>query len=158
MSDAPDSELTSDLVEYFVVVLPDRASLRSVVPALIDLVRSERIRVLDVVVLERDPDGGLQVLELRDVVDPAALSALDGDVGLLSENDLRLTSRAVRPGEVGFVLVAEDRWAEQLSTAARRVGGRIVAGERIPAPRVEAVVDDVPTREEGDDESTSHSP
>jgi hypothetical protein len=40
--------------------------------------------------------------------------------------------------------VAEDRWAEQLSLAARGVGGRIVAGERIPAPRVEAAVADAP--------------
>jgi hypothetical protein len=68
---------------------------------------------------------------------------LEGDVGLLSENDLALASRAVRPGEVGLVVVAEDRWAKQLSTAAGRAGGRIVAGERIPVLRVEAAVEDV---------------
>jgi hypothetical protein len=49
----------------------------------------------------------------------------------------------VRPGEVGLVVVAEDRWAKQLSTAARDAGGRIVAGERIPVLRVEAAVEDV---------------
>jgi Family of unknown function (DUF6325) len=136
--------LATDLVEYFVVVLPDRAALGGVVPAVTDMVRSQRIRVLDLVVLARGSDGALEVAEVGDADDLAALRELEGDTGLLSENDLRLAASAVRPGEVGLVLVAEDRWAEQLSTAARGVGGRIVAGERIPAPRVEAAVTDVP--------------
>jgi hypothetical protein len=38
--------------------------------------------------------------------------------------------------------VAEDRWAEQLSVAAREAGGHIVAGERIPSRRVEAALAD----------------
>ena len=85
MNDPRDPELATDLVEYFVVVLPHRG-----------------------------PDGGLDVIEIGDVEDLVALSALDGDVGLLSENDLALASRAVRPGEVGLVVVAEDRWARRL--------------------------------------------
>jgi Family of unknown function (DUF6325) len=148
-SDRPP-DLATDLVEYFVVVLPDRAALGGVVPAVTEMVRSERIRVLDLVVLARGPDGALEVAEVGDADDLAALRELEGDTGLLSENDLRLAASAVRRGEVGLVLVAEDRWAEQLSTAARGVGGRIVAGERIPAPRVEAAVTDVPVDPERD--------
>ena len=54
MSDAPQPpgrppELVTDLVEYFVVVLPDRPALAGVVPAVTDMVRSQRIRVLDLV-------------------------------------------------------------------------------------------------------------
>jgi hypothetical protein len=37
----------------------------------------------------------------------------------------------------GLVIVAEDRWAVPLAAAASSVGGRIAAGERIPANRVE---------------------
>ena len=82
--------------------------------------RSGRIRVLDIVVLDRGSDGGLDVLEVGDIEDLVTLSTLEGDVGLLSENDLALGLARVRPGEVGLVVVAEDRWAKQLSTAARR--------------------------------------
>jgi hypothetical protein len=142
--------LVTDLVEYFVVVLPDHAALAGVVPAVTDMVRSQRIRVLDLVVLARGADGALDVAEVADADDLAGLHELEGDTGLLSENDLRLAAGAVRPGEVGLVLVAEDRWAEQLSTAARGVGGRIVAGERIPAPRVEAAVADTSDNPEPD--------
>ncbi len=149
MTDETEPDLATDLVEYFVVVLPQRAALGTVVPAVADLVRSGRIRVLDIVVLDRGPDGGLDVLEVGDVEDLVALSTLDGDVGLLSENDLALASRAVRPGEVGLVVVAEDRWARHLSSAARRAGGRIVAGERIPVLHLEAVIEDLPDDEPG---------
>lgn len=143
--DGPDPldrspELATDLVEYVVVVFPDRAALGGVGPALHDMVRSARIRVLDVVVLARDADGRLDVIEGSDVETLGAVADPAGEVGVLSENDLRLAARAVRPGEVGLVVVAEDRWAAQLSAAARITGGRIVAGERIAAARIEAAV------------------
>jgi hypothetical protein len=149
LTDEPEPDLATDLVEYFVVVLPRRAALGTVGPAVADLVRSGRIRVLDIVVLDRRPDGGLDVLEVGDVEDLVALSQLEGDVGLLSENDLALASRAVRPGEVGLVVVAEDRWARHLSSAARRAGGRIVAGERIPVLHLEGVIEELPDDEPG---------
>jgi hypothetical protein len=38
------------------------------------------------------------------------------------------------------VIVTEDRWAKPLSTAARRAGGQIIAGDRIPASRVESIL------------------
>jgi hypothetical protein len=143
VSDAPGSTEqppgpATDLVEYLVVALPELGALRTVVPALTDLARAEQIRVLDVVVLARGRDGALDVLEVADVDDLAPLRDLAGDLGLLSENDLRLASRAVRAGEVALVVVAEDRWAEQLSTAARRAGGQIAAGERISLLQREA--------------------
>ncbi len=146
MSDAPEPTeqppaLATDLVEYLVVALPHLASLGSLVPALTDLVRAEQIRVLDVVVLARGRDGALDVLEVADLDHLAPLLDLADDLGLLSENDLRLASRAVRLGEVALVVVVEDRWAEQLSAAARRAGGQIAAGERISSLRIEAAAD-----------------
>ncbi len=137
----PD-DVTTDLVEYLLVVFPDRSALGSVVPAVQEMVTKERIRVLDIVVVVRHPDGRLDMLELGDVDVLAPLADLDGDLGLLSENDLQLAARAVRAGEAALVLVAEDRWAERLSTAARAAGGRVVGGERLSSPRVEAALAD----------------
>jgi hypothetical protein len=134
--------VAADLVEYLVIAFPDRAALGSVVPALTDIVRSEHVRVLDIAVLARAVDGALELLEFDDVDALAGLGGLDGELGLLSENDLRMAAGAVRPGEVAVVLVAEDRWAEQLSLAVRRAGGQIAAGERMSAVRVEAALAD----------------
>lgn len=134
------AEVAADLVEYLVIALPDRAALASVVPALTGTVESEQIRVLDLAVLARAADGALETLEVGEVEALAGLGALDVELGLLSESDLRMAAAAVRPGEVAVVLVAEDRWAEQLSLAVRRAGGQIAAGERMAAVRVRAAL------------------
>ena len=80
-------------------------------------------------------------LELDMVDSMAALRGLDDDVGgMLSDHDLELASLALPAGTTGVVIVTEDRWAKPLSTAAQRAGGRIIAGDRIPASRVESVL------------------
>lgn len=134
------AEVAADLVEYLVIAFPDHAALASVVPALAATVRSEQIRVLDLAVLARAADGTLETLEVGDVDDLAGLGALDVGLGLLSESDLHMAAAAVRHGEVAIVLVAEDRWAEQLSLAVRGAGGQIAAGERMAAVRVRAAL------------------
>jgi hypothetical protein len=134
-------EVTSDLVEYIIVAVPDQDSLATVVPAVAELVRTAKIRILDLVVLARDREGAVTVLEFEDVESMEGLRHVEGEVGgMLSEHDIALASIALRPGTAGIVLVTEDRWAEPLSAAARRAGGQIIAGDRIPPPRVEGAL------------------
>jgi Family of unknown function (DUF6325) len=140
--DEPDT-VAADLIEYLVVEVPDLAALASLVPALVELVETSKIRILDLVALEKDGDGAVTVLELDAVDSMAALKEVDGEVGgMLSEHDIELASMALRPRTAGIVLVTEDRWAEPLSLAARRAGGQILGGERIPASRVLSVLTD----------------
>ena len=70
------------------------------------------------------------------------------ELKLLSEHDIRLAALALPPGSAGLVLVTEDRWAASLDGAARRVGGRIVAGERISAHRLERALAYTPERDD----------
>jgi hypothetical protein len=138
-----DPPVCTDLVEYVIIAVPAVDSLGELAPALADLVQLAAIRLLDVVVLVKDVDGAVTALELDAVESMAAIRRLDGDVGgMLSEHDITLASTALRPGTAGVVLVTEDRWAEPLSAAVHRAGGRIVAGERVPAARVESVLAD----------------
>ncbi|MGH9251319.1 MAG: DUF6325 family protein [Acidimicrobiales bacterium] len=143
-------EVTTDLVQYVVVVVPDQDALATVAPALAELVQAGRIRILDLVVLVRDHEGAVTVLELEAVESMRTLRHVEGELGdMLSENDIALASHALRPGATGIVLVTEDRWAAPLSAAARRAGGLIVAGERIPPSRVEQVLASPPEDEQG---------
>jgi Family of unknown function (DUF6325) len=138
----PDT-VSADLVEYLIVEVPNLGALANVVPALVELVASAKIRILDLVALEKDADGTVVVLELDAVDSMTVLQDLDGGVGgMLSQHDIELASLALRPGTSGIVLVTEDRWAEPLAVAARRAGGRILGGERIPASRVESALID----------------
>jgi hypothetical protein len=142
---APDhndhDQVLSDLVEYLVIQVPDLESLSSVGPALRALTANSTIRILDLVAVTTDELGGVHesaldaVNDLGTIVNVAELHGF-----LLSSHDIRLAALALPPGSAGLVIVAEDRWAASLDAAAREVGGRIVAGERIPAHRVEAAI------------------
>ena len=137
----PPGSVATDLVEYFIVSVPNVESLVGLGPALAKLVKRAAIRILDVVVLVKDDDGEVTLLEL-DVVDSmASLRELEEDVGaMLSDHDLELAALALEAGTTGVVIVTEDRWAKPLSSAARRAGGQIIAGDRIPASRVASVL------------------
>ena len=147
MSDArerhrPDA-VTADLIEYLVVEVPDLQALSSLVPALAELVATARIRILDLVALDKHADGTVTALELDAVGSMAALEDVDRVIGrVLSEHDIELASLALRPDSAGIVLLTEDRWAQPLSAAAQRAGGQIIGGERIPASRVQSVLTD----------------
>ncbi len=130
-------------MEYMIVVVPTEDALASIGAALTKMVENAKIRILDLVVLVREANGAVTVLELDAIDGMASLRDLDIEVGaMLSEHDLELASLALKPGMLGVVLVTEDLWAKSLSNAARRAGGQIIAGERIPASRVEAALGD----------------
>jgi hypothetical protein len=134
-------DVRADLVAYLIVVMPDVDSLATLVPALAEMARSGQARIIDLVALVKHDDGAVEVLEFEAVSSLAALADVEGQVGrLLSDNDLAMASVALRPGTAGVILVSEDRWAEPLSSAARKAGGQIVGGERVPPSRVEAVL------------------
>ncbi len=136
--------LRTDLVEYLIIAMPSVASLSDVTVPLAGLVDAGLVRIVDVVVLSKDADGAVDVLEVDAVAQLVALRKIDGEAGaLLSDHDLQLASLALRPGTAGIVLVTEGRWAQPLAEAAVRGGGQIVAGERIPAARVDAALADL---------------
>jgi Family of unknown function (DUF6325) len=136
-------QIRTDLVEYLIVAVPSEDALASIGSALTALVQNDKIRILDLVVLVREADAAVTVIEIEGVESMAPLRDLDIEVGgMLSEHDLELAALALKPGMPGLVLVTEDLWAKSLSTAARRAGGQIIAGERIPASRVEAALGD----------------
>ena len=143
--EADPRSIDTSLVECLVVVVPEMASLSSVAAALAELVETAAIRLLDlVVVTRRRSDHEVQVLEpevsesLPDILDTRELG------GLLSENDIALAATSLLPGAVGLVMLIEDRWASPLSSAAKRAGGLMLGGQRIPRARIEAALVDQP--------------
>ncbi len=135
---ARDRTVDADLVEYVIAVLPDFDAVGEVLPAIVELVRTGAIRLLDGAVVARDGRGETHVVELPTTT--ADATVVTTHRGLLSERDLRLTAEVVPIGSVGVVVVIEDRWAAPLADAARRAGGHLAGGERIPPGRLDAIV------------------
>ena len=111
--------------------------------ALMDLVDAGTIRLYDLLVISKDADGRIEVLELTDPVGPAAgFSYFAGArSGLLGDEDVQEAGAALEPDTVAALLVYENAWAAPFVAAARRSGGELVASARIPATDIMAAVE-----------------
>jgi hypothetical protein len=137
--------IDTSLVECIVVGVPDLTAAAEVASALAELVEAAAIRILDVVVVTRNrTDHEIGILEASEVTGfPAGL--VEGQVAkLLSQNDINLAAAPLLPGAADILVLVEDRWAEPLSSAALRAGGRVVGGRRIPRARIEAALAEPP--------------
>ncbi|HXC46504.1 MAG TPA: DUF6325 family protein [Solirubrobacteraceae bacterium] len=137
--------MSSDEVELGpvdVVVIgypPDAPRTGEAIPLFVDLVDRGIIRVLDVLMVQKDADGNVSGLELAD---------LDGDgvgdlvvfagarTGMLGEEDANTAGEALQPGEAALMICFENTWAAPFATAVRRNGGRVLAFERVAAQDV----------------------
>lgn len=115
--------------------------------ALLDLVEAGTIRLYDLLVIAKDDDGAVEVLELTDPTGPAAgFSYFAGArSGLLGDEDAAEAGGAMEPGTVAALLVYENTWAAPFVDAARRSGGELIASARIPATDVIAAVNALET-------------
>jgi len=106
--------------------------------ALMDLVERGTIRLYDLMVISKDQDGGIEVLELTDPTSEAGgFSYFAGArSGLLGDDDMREAAAAMQPNTVAALIVYENSWAIPFVAAARNSGGELIASARIPAADV----------------------
>jgi Family of unknown function (DUF6325) len=131
-------------VDYVVVEFPAGASnfTGEIVTELLALVDSGTIRVIDVLILTKDEDGGVEATELGDIGELGELQALEAQLAeLLAEEDVEQLAAAMEPGSTAGVLIWENLWAARFAAAARRSGGQLIANGRIPIQAIIASIE-----------------
>lgn len=134
------SELELGPVDVVVVGYPpDAPRTGEAIPLFVDLVDRGIIRVLDVLMVQKDAEGVISGLEITD---------LDGDglddlvvfagarSGMLGEEDANTAAEVLQPGEAALLICFENAWAAPFASAVRRNGGQVLAFERIAAQDV----------------------
>jgi uncharacterized membrane protein len=116
----------------------------SVASAIADLVAQGIVRVLDIVLVNKDENGETTLFEVTDVDGDGIpdLIAVRGDIpGLLSEDDAGAAIESM-PNSSAIAMIAwENTWLIRAGQAIRNNGGTLVAFERIAAEDVQAVLD-----------------
>ncbi|MFA7761603.1 DUF6325 family protein [Streptomyces sp. NPDC048723] len=152
MTDASLDELGP--VDYLVVEFPAGASnfTGQMATALVELVNSGTIRVIDVLVLTKDADGTVEASELSDMDGLGELEAIEAELGeLLAEEDVEHLAAAMEPGSTAGVLIWENLWAAPFASAVRHSGGQLIANGRIPIQAIIASIEaDVANETVGD--------
>ena len=131
-------------VDWLVLEFPGKQPTGQVAPYLKDLVDRGLVRVLDLMVLQKETDGTLNVSELSDL-DPSELGEIrttEADLAMvLSEQDVLDLAETIEPGSTAAVLVWENLWAAPFGSAVRKAGGQLVATGRIPTQAVIAAIE-----------------
>ena len=146
MTDVSTNDSIDELgpVDYLVVEFPAGASnfTGEMAAELVALVDAGTIRVIDVLLLAKDADGNVDVMELSDVDDLGELRQIEAELAeMLAEEDVVHLAAAMEPGSTAGVLIWENLWAAPFASAARRSGGQLIANGRIPIQAILAAIE-----------------
>lgn len=99
---------------------------REAVRELLSLSEAEIVRVVDLLLLERSPEGTLQQVELRALHPTHPLSAFAESVTpLVTDDDVDALGPFVESDSCSLVFVLEHCWARELDMAVNDAGGTI---------------------------------
>jgi hypothetical protein len=119
-------------VEYMVLGCGENG-LGTAADEISKLVDNGTIRLLDLALIEKDDDGGIELLDYDEANALTTFAAVDGMVGgLISQEDADYAGEALAPGTSAVVLLWEDPWAKPLFDALQASGVELVEGGRVP--------------------------
>lgn len=133
-------------VEYIAIAFPGNKFSGEIVPALKELQDSGTIRILDLVIITKDADGGVAAVEMSEASpEEAAALAVLGIEGrnLLGQEDFEDIGSALDPNSTAALMIWENVWAERFATSLRNADGVLIANGRIPAAIVEEVMAEI---------------
>lgn len=113
--------------------LPDHA----VLGALTDLIATDTLRLLDILLISRAPDGAVLVREIDDVTDPGFAGPIVLEArGLAANDDVDEIADSLEPGTSAAIVVVEHVWEKALAERFAASGGQLLWSARIPAPEL----------------------
>jgi len=118
---------------------PDAPRTGEAIPIFVDLVERGIIRVLDVLMVQKNDDGSVAAIELGDLDGDgyAELGVFEGArSGMLGDEDAGVAGEGLEPGEAAVLICFENAWAAPFVTTVRRNGGQLLAFQRVPAQEV----------------------
>jgi len=134
--------MTLGPLEYIVIGF-DRPDFTGAIAAEIEKVVEKRIiRLVDVVVAQKDGEGNVEIVEIDNVRDPKFASfapLLEDRMGLLTPEDIITLGEGLPNDSAALILLFEHRWAEKIKDAIIEAGGFLVARQTV-APELLAAV------------------
>jgi len=134
--------MTLGPLEYIVIGF-DRPDFTGAIATEIEKVVEKRIiRLVDVVVAQKDGEGNVEIVEIDNVRDPKFASfapLLEDRMGLLTPEDIITLGEGLPNDSAALILLFEHRWAEKIKDAIIEAGGFLVARQTV-APELLAAV------------------
>ena len=127
-------------VDVYIIGFPGNKFSGRIAPAIMELVESGTIRVLDLLFVLKDADGTVTTVEAADIDEEGAafLSIDTAQPGALGDEDAEEVSDDLPPNTSALLIAFENLWTEKVVAALRDADAVMIDSIRIPVDVVEA--------------------
>ena len=127
-------------LEYALVVFPDNKFSGQIVPELLDLAQRDIVRFVDIIFIQKDPDGSVRTVELNDLDEESyKLFVPIGEhvSSLFTESDLEWAANKLPASSAAALFLWENLWQDNIRRAIKASNGILAESGIITADAVE---------------------
>lgn len=132
-------------VDVVIIGFPGNKFTGRIAPALMDLVDSGTVRILDLLFVSKDADGVTTTIDISDLdpeTGPAYLNVSVAASGALGPEDAEEVADDLAPNTSALLIAFENAWAAEFVDACRAADAVVIDMIRIPAEVAEAALSD----------------
>ncbi|MDN5763660.1 MAG: DUF6325 family protein [Microlunatus sp.] len=119
----------------------DQGGIREAVSRAVDL---GTVRVLDVLLVRKDPDGAVTMFDAESPEQAEELLGFPTAVpDLIGEADAMAIAAEMQPGSTVLMVAWENTWAAEIASAIRDLGGQLLVMQRVAHEDVASVLTDL---------------
>ena len=130
-------------IDVVIIGFPGNKFTGQIAPAVMELVDSGTIRVIDLLFVMKDADGVVHTIDVADLDPDTGPSFMAINViqpGALGPEDADEIAEDLEPNSSELLIAFENAWAAKFVDAVRAADGFVIDQIRIPADVTEAVV------------------
>lgn len=130
-------------IDVVIIGFPGNKFSGQIAPAMMDLVDSGTIRVIDLLFVMKDADGVVLTIDAADLdpdTGPSFMAINVVQPGALGAEDADEIADDLAPNTSALLIAFENAWAAKFVEAVRAADGFLIDQIRIPADVTEAVV------------------
>jgi uncharacterized membrane protein len=139
-----DSAMTYGPIDYIVLEFENNKLKGEIIPTIVELIENKTIKVIDLVIIQKDQDGNHAVVELQELDSEtlAIYDPLQAEVtGLIQVEDIDLIAEKMDNGTTAAALLFENLWAIKFKEAVLRADGKVLEQVRLRHEDVEEALE-----------------
>jgi hypothetical protein len=126
-------------VQFLLVGFTGEQPNPQVVTAITDLIETDTIRLLDLLLVTHEADDSVTAVEIEDLTDEYGFGGIELEAsGVAADADIQEFGAEIPRGTTAAFAVIELVWAKHLATKLAEAGGFVIHSDFIPAPIVNA--------------------
>jgi len=130
-------------IEFLALKFPGNEFKGDILPALADLVKTDTIRIVDLLFVQKYATDEIRVFEMSELGkdDYEAFDLVVSHIsGLIGHEDAQMIANALESNSSAALMLFENVWASKFVEAVGKSKGEVIMSERIPQVMVDEMV------------------